>query len=51
MLYFPDLCIVAYTSFYLRLSEDCTLALKHVEVFKTYVQFEIPLCALVGKGV
>ena len=51
VLYFPDLCIVACAPFYLRLSENCTLAPKHVEVFKTYVQFEILLCALVGKGV
>jgi len=51
VLYFPDLCIVTCTPFYLRLSGDCTLAPKCVDVFKIYVQFEILLCALVGKGV
>ena len=49
VLYFLDWCIVACTPFCLRFSEDCTLVPKHVEIFKTYVQFVILLCAFVGK--
>jgi len=42
-------CIDACTSLYLRFSEDGITMLKHVEVFKTYVQFVILSFEFVGE--
>jgi len=48
-LYFAEWCTVACTPFYLRLPQDGALALKHVRVVKTYVQFVIVLFAITGE--
>ena len=42
-------CIDACTSLYLRFSEDGITILKHVEVFKTYVQFVLLSFAFVDE--
>jgi len=48
-LHFAQWCTGASTSFYLRLPQDAALALKHVRVVKTYVQFVILLFAITGE--